>query len=84
MQVHLVGKFLWHCMKTVRLWFQTPSINTTNIDTLLVAADRQQSESVMPPDDLQDKVHFLFNNLSSSNLSDKVRECLGCRFISLM
>ncbi len=53
--------------------FQTPSINTTNIDTLLVAADRQQSESVMPPDELQDKVHFLFNNLSSSNLSDKVK-----------
>ncbi|XP_064398380.1 CCR4-NOT transcription complex subunit 1-like [Halichondria panicea] len=56
---------------------ETPSINTTNIDTLLVAADRQQSESVMPPDELQDKVHFLFNNLSSSNLSDKAEEFRG-------
>ena len=51
---------------------QTPSINTMNIDTLLVAADQQQTEIVLPPDELQDKIHFLFNNLSSSNLGDKV------------
>ena len=50
---------------------QPPSINNTNIDTLLVAAD-QQSEKAPPPEELQDKIHFLFNNLSSSNLQEKV------------
>ena len=49
---------------------QTPSINTTNIDTLLVAADQQQAPP--PPEELQDRIHFLFNNLSASNLSEKV------------
>ena len=50
---------------------QPPSINTTNIDTLLVAAE-QSVERAEPPEDLQDKIHFLFNNLSSSNLQEKV------------
>lgn len=51
---------------------QPPSINTTNIDTLLVAAE-QSVERAEPPDELQDKIHFLFNNLSSSNLQEKVQ-----------
>lgn len=50
---------------------QPPSINTTNIDTLLVAAEHSV-ERAEPPDELQDKIHFLFNNLSSSNLQEKV------------
>ena len=54
---------------------QPPSINTTNIDTLLVAAE-QSVERAEPPDELQDKIHFLFNNLSSSNLPEKVRTSL--------
>ena len=53
---------------------QPPSINTTNIDTLLVAADQRQQEKSQPPEELQDKVHFLFNNLSSANLPEKVRQ----------
>ena len=54
---------------------QTPSINTTNIDTLLVAADQQQAPP--PPEELQDRIHFLFNNLSASNLSEKTDELKG-------
>ncbi len=51
---------------------QPPSINTTNIDTLLEAADQQQMEKTLPTEELQDKIHFLFNNLSSANLTEKV------------
>lgn len=50
---------------------QPPSIATaTNIDTLLVAADKE--ENTEPSEALQDKVHFIFNNLSTSNLEQKV------------
>jgi hypothetical protein len=37
---------------------------------LLVAADQQQAPP--PPEELQDRIHFLFNNLSASNLNEKV------------
>lgn len=50
---------------------QPPSINNTSIDTLLVAADLS-SDKKPPSQDLQDKVHFLFNNVSSSTLQQKV------------
>ena len=50
---------------------QPPSINTASINTLLVAAD-QEAERNSPPEELQDKVHFIFNNLSVNTLQDKV------------
>ena len=40
-----------------------PSINTTNIDTLLVATD-QTERIVEPPENVQEKIAFIFNNLS--------------------
>ncbi|XP_069510725.1 CCR4-NOT transcription complex subunit 1 isoform X2 [Ambystoma mexicanum] len=50
-----------------------PSINTTNIDTLLVATD--QTERIMePPENVQEKIAFIFNNLSQSNMTQKVEE----------
>ncbi|XP_065914765.1 CCR4-NOT transcription complex subunit 1-like isoform X2 [Dysidea avara] len=53
---------------------QPPSIATaTNIDTLLVAADKEESEKE-PTEAMQDKTHFIFNNLSASNLQQKVEE----------
>ena len=55
---------------SVQTPLQHPSINNTNIDTLLVAAE--QSEKAQPPEELQDKIHFLFNNLSAVNLQEKV------------
>jgi CCR4-NOT transcription complex subunit 1 len=58
---------------------QHPSINNTNIDTLLVAAD-QQSEKATPPEEVQDKIHFLFNNLSAANLQEKVSTWLSNYF----
>jgi len=43
---------------------------TTNIDMLL-----QQAKDVTTPDNqLQDKIHFIFNNLSNTNLEQKEKE----------
>ncbi|XP_067853724.1 CCR4-NOT transcription complex subunit 1 isoform X1 [Heptranchias perlo] len=50
-----------------------PSINTTNIETLLVATD-QAERIVEPPENVQEKVAFIFNNLSQSNMTQKVEE----------
>ncbi|XP_061334476.1 CCR4-NOT transcription complex subunit 1-like isoform X7 [Pezoporus flaviventris] len=50
-----------------------PSINTTNIDTLLVATD-QAERIVEPPENVQEKIAFIFNNLSQSNMTQKVEE----------
>jgi CCR4-NOT transcription complex subunit 1 len=48
-----------------------PSIATaTNIDTLL--AGQQKEEIMVPPEILQDKVFFIFNNLSLANMKQKV------------
>lgn len=48
-----------------------PSIaNASNIDTLLGASEK--SELAQPSESIQDKVHFIFNNISSSNLTQKV------------
>ncbi|VVC34988.1 Hypothetical protein CINCED_3A007099 [Cinara cedri] len=56
-----------------------PSIaNTTNIDTLLVATEKDD-KLIIPPENLQDKVAFIFNNLSQVNLQtkcDEIREII--------
>ncbi|KAL9839323.1 LOW QUALITY PROTEIN: CCR4-NOT transcription complex subunit 1 [Geothlypis trichas] len=49
-----------------------PSINTTNIDTLLVATD-QTERIVEPPENVQEKIAFIFN-MSQSNMTQKVEE----------
>ena len=49
-----------------------PSIaNTTNIETLLSALP----EVPVPGENVQDKIGFIFNNLSQLNLTQKVRNC---------
>ena len=49
---------------------QPPSLAiTTNIDTLLGATE---GEMTQPNETVQDKVHFIFNNISASNLKQKV------------
>lgn len=51
-----------------------PSIaNATNIDTLLVATEKEE-KAVAPPEPLQDKTAFIFNNLSQLNLKAKCDE----------
>ena len=51
-----------------------PSIaNATNIDTLLVATDKEE-KITSPPETLQDKTAFIFNNLSQLNLQQKCDE----------
>lgn len=51
-----------------------PSIaNATNIDTLLTATDREDKIN-SPPENIQDKTAFIFNNLSQLNLQTKCEE----------
>lgn len=51
-----------------------PSIaNATNIDTLLVATEKEE-KATPPPEPLQDKTAFIFNNLSQLNLKQKCDE----------
>ena len=51
-----------------------PSIaNATNIDTLLTATDREEKINA-PPESIQDKTAFIFNNLSQLNLATKCEE----------
>ncbi|XP_050527108.1 CCR4-NOT transcription complex subunit 1-like isoform X2 [Daktulosphaira vitifoliae] len=51
-----------------------PSIaNTTNIDTLLVATE-QNAKLIVPPENVLDKIAFIFNNLSQINLQTKCDE----------
>lgn len=51
-----------------------PSIaNATNIDTLLVATEKEE-KAIAPPEPLQDKTAFIFNNLSQLNLKAKCDE----------
>lgn len=52
-----------------------PSIaNTTNIDTLLVAKDKRSELREEPPENIQEKVAFIFNNLSQANMTQKGEE----------
>lgn len=48
--------------------------NATNIDTLLVANETESDKIVTPPDSVQDKTAFIFNNLSQLNLTSKCEE----------
>ncbi|XP_065578848.1 CCR4-NOT transcription complex subunit 1-like isoform X2 [Artemia franciscana] len=52
-----------------------PSIaNATNIDTLLSASERDERDMVLPSETIQDKIGFIFNNLSIVNLPQKCDE----------
>lgn len=46
--------------------------NATNIDTLLVA--NQEEKVTVPPEPVQDKTAFIFNNLSQLNIPQKCEE----------
>lgn len=51
--------------------FPQPTITTTNIETLLVATEKEE-KITPPPEQIQDKVAFIFNNLAQVNLPQKV------------
>lgn len=48
--------------------------NATNIDTLLVATQDREEKLITPPDSMQDKTAFIFNNLSQVNYQQKCEE----------
>lgn len=48
--------------------------NATNINTLLVATVDREEKISLPPDTIQDKTAFIFNNLSQLNLQTKCEE----------
>ncbi|KAK8742070.1 hypothetical protein OTU49_002091, partial [Cherax quadricarinatus] len=52
---------------------QQPTITTTNIETLLVATEKEE-KITPPPEHIQDKVAFIFNNLAQVNLPQKCEE----------
>ncbi|CAJ0935188.1 unnamed protein product, partial [Mesorhabditis belari] len=49
-------------------------LSSTNVDTLVIAAQREGSECEKPPEELMEKIAFLFNNLSQRSLQEKVDE----------
>lgn len=48
--------------------------NATNITTLLVATADREEKLTLPPDSVQDKTAFIFNNLSQINMTAKCEE----------
>lgn len=46
-------------------------MKSTNIDTLL-EAHNPEMKAITPPEGTQDKIAFIFNNLSVSNMTTKV------------
>lgn len=48
--------------------------NATNINTLLVATADRDEKITLPPDAIQDKTAFIFNNLSQINMQAKCEE----------
>ena len=62
---------IWLDVPSSAMRGKEPSIaNANNIDTLLGATE--SSEIAQPPEALQDKIHFIFNNISASNITVKV------------
>lgn len=53
-----------------------PSITTTNIETLLVASEEKAVPLRQPSEQQNDKIAFIFNNLSQVNLPQKCEELL--------
>ncbi|KAJ7514921.1 hypothetical protein O6H91_23G065800 [Diphasiastrum complanatum] len=47
-----------------------------NIETLVAAAERRDTPIDAPSLDVQDKVAFIINNISTTNLDPKAKECL--------
>jgi hypothetical protein len=61
------------CVIVDDFFFSQPSIaNATNIDTLLNATEKEDKTVAVPPEVIQEKISFIFNNLSQLNLNDKV------------
>jgi hypothetical protein len=68
----LLGLLFLFAVECLFVVLQPSVANATNIDTLL--ANKEGIECVkVPPEALQDKVFFIFNNLSMSNMDPKVR-----------
>jgi CCR4-NOT transcription complex subunit 1 len=49
-----------------------PSINQLSLDTLLASGDKINYEE--PTNDIQDRIHFIMNNISKSNVEEKAKE----------
>lgn len=62
--------FYRHFVYTIHPNFQPSIAQASNIDTLLGATEK--SELAQPSESIQDKVHFIFNNISTNNLTQKV------------
>ncbi|CAN7138525.1 unnamed protein product [Brassica rapa subsp. narinosa] len=45
-----------------------------NIETLVAAAERRENAIEIPPSDVQDKISFIINNISTANIESKGKE----------
>lgn len=64
-------RFFFSLLTSLIFHIQQPTITTTNIETLLVATEKEE-KITPPPEHMQDKIAFIFNNLSQVNLPQKV------------
>lgn len=53
-------------------YFQASIATATNIDTLIAGQEGLVEEVAVPAESIQDKVFFIFNNLSIANMDQKV------------
>lgn len=63
--------------------FQPSIANTTNIDTLLASTEPDE-KIIAPAENVQDKIAFIFNNLSQVNLQTKVKYFLEITYIFIL
>ena len=56
-------------------------VHPPNLDTLM-AANEEQEEIIVPPEVTQDRVFFIFNNLSQMNMQQKVGVAVTNLFVA--
>lgn len=60
------------------------SISALNLTTLLGVTAEEANQIVAPDDAVQDKIKFIFNNLSDATMDDKVKEILALLDVEYM
>ncbi|KAG2243118.1 hypothetical protein Bca52824_095035 [Brassica carinata] len=64
--------FLWR--EEIILSIITGFGSALNIETLVAAAERRENAIETPPSDVQDKISFIINNISTANIESKGKE----------
>lgn len=71
------------CLSLTRIFHSQPKqpegLGTPNMDTLMAKVE-EPTALVNPPEAVMDRIHFVINNVTASNLSSKVRTKLPIFF----